>query len=1019
MTRAHALYRLARYAPAAESYRQAIAIKPDFADAHLHRGDVLRELGQYAAAVASYDQAIALKDDYADAYFNRGNLRRGLGELDAALTDLDRAIALRPGHAAAHNNRGIVLDDLRQIDAAVASYDRAIELKPAYAQAYFNRSIALLVSGDYLRGFRDYEWRWQLEHGRASDERRNFSRPLWLGDASLAGKTILLHSEQGFGDTIQFCRYVGCVAALGATVILEVPQPLARLFASLQGVARLVVRGDALPDFDFHCPLMSLPHAFKTTLSSVPGDVPYLEAPGAQSQVWCARLGHKSRLRVGLTWSGGARPDQQERWSVDNGRRNIPLASLAPLRNDGIEFYSLQKGEPAESELALHKRQGWNGPELRDHTSLLEDFADTAALMEQLDLIISVDTATAHLAGALGKPVWILNRLDTCWRWLLERSDSPWYPSARLYRQRQTGDWSDVIERVRCDLERLAEEVPQSDESARASGATRSRGAIWSGPAGPAAMPPCVAPTLPEDPGTILERAVASHRRGSLEEAERGYAQVLSRAPGQFDALHMLGAIALQTGRYARAVELLTEALRRKPGAAAAENHLAQALAASGCWEPALASYERLIRARPDSADAHLGRADALNQLGRSNEAIASCDRAIALRPDAPLAYLARAFALKNLERAEDALESCEAAVAVAPDLAEAWDRRGCALLDLPRPQEALASFERAIELRPDFARARLNAGISCLQMGRFERGWELAEWRARPGGPVAAGQWAVPRFAGHETLAGRAILLHAEQGLGDTIQFARYAKLLAARGAHVILSVQPGLRALLDGLGSGIRVVAEIDLPPPYDCHCPLLSLPFALGTLLETIPAEVPYLAADPKRVTRWREVIGGNGFKIGICWQGSKLPIDIGRSFALEHFDGLSRIPGVRLISLQKGHGTEQLEALPEGMRVERLGGSFDAGPDAFLDAAAVMQIMDLIITSDTSIAHLAGALARPTWVALKHAPEWRWMLDRDDSPWYPTLRLFRQARRRDWRGVFDRMHAALAARIGGAV
>jgi hypothetical protein len=260
---------------------------------------------------------------------------------------------------------------------------------------------------------------------------RNFSRPLWLGNDSIAGKTVLLHSEQGFGDTIQFCRYAKLSADLGAKVVLEIYKPLLSLFAPLDGVTQLVARGNDLPSFDYHCPLMSLRLAFKTVLSNIPANTPYLKADAEKSLFWREKLGAKNKPRVGLVWSGGFRPNQPELCAV-NRRRNIPLAKLAALKNPDIEFYSLQKGEAAETELAELMPDHWDGPRIIDITGLLDDFSDTAALIENLDLVISVDTSTAHLAGALGKPVWILHRFDTCWRWLLDRTDGPWYPTARL-----------------------------------------------------------------------------------------------------------------------------------------------------------------------------------------------------------------------------------------------------------------------------------------------------------------------------------------------------------------------------------------------------------------------------------------------------------------------------------------------------------------------------------------------------------------------------------------------------------
>jgi hypothetical protein len=275
---------------------------------------------------------------------------------------------------------------------------------------------------------------------------------LWLGEQSLVGKTILLHAEQGLGDTLQFCRYAPLVAQLGATVILEVQRPLFKLLQNLEGVSQLVAMGDPLPAFDYQCPLLSLPLAFNTGIESIPNQVTYITALPIQEEYWKTKLQAHQKLKVGLVWSGGFRPNHPELWSL-NARRNIPLAQIAKINIPGVNFYSLQKGEPAESELLQSGNQYWDSSNFYNFVGELHDFSDTAALIANLDLIISVDTSTAHLAAAMGKPVWLLNRFDAEWRWLLDRKDSPWYPTMTLYQQERMGDWGSVIERVRRDLQ--------------------------------------------------------------------------------------------------------------------------------------------------------------------------------------------------------------------------------------------------------------------------------------------------------------------------------------------------------------------------------------------------------------------------------------------------------------------------------------------------------------------------------------------------------------------------------------
>ena len=469
-----------RPAEAEASYREALRLNPAFADAHANLGIVLAAQDRPAEAEASYRQALRLRPEFPAALTNLGatltvlgraaeaeacfrevvRLRPGFAEahsnLAVALCDLRRhgeaqasareAVRLDPDYADAHCNLGMALFDLCRLDEAEASYRRALSLNPALPQAHMNLSSALLISGRFEEGWSEHEWRWKTRN--MASGLRDFPVPLWGGEP-IGGRTILLHAEQGLGDTLQFCRYAPLIEP-GAGVILEVQAPLARLVSRMPGVAQVVVRGQALPPFDLHCPLLSLPRAFRTTLATIPGD-PYLVADPGEAASWRGRLAGLPGLKIGLVWAGEPRTGAPELAAID-ARRSMALATLAPLAEvSAVSFVSLQKGKPA-----AQAADPPTGMTLTDFTADLHDFADTAALIENLDLVISVDTSVAHLAGAMGKPVWLLNRFDTCWRWLLDRDDSPWYPSLRQFRQPTPGDWPSVIEGVRDALHRLA-----------------------------------------------------------------------------------------------------------------------------------------------------------------------------------------------------------------------------------------------------------------------------------------------------------------------------------------------------------------------------------------------------------------------------------------------------------------------------------------------------------------------------------------------------------------------------------
>jgi len=374
----------------------------------------------------------------------------------AAIADYDRAISIKPDYAGAYNNRGIARHEQKQLDEAIADFDKAISMKPDYAEPYWNKALTLLLGGDLEKGFELYEWRWK--GSKLNLASRNFAQPLWLGEEPLAGKRILLYFEQGLGDTIHFCRYAPLVARMGAQVFLQAQPPLVGLLASLAGVSGVFAEGEVLPDFDYQCPILSLPLAFKTVLNTIPDPTPYLHADPAKARAWRERIGERKKLQVGIVWNGGFRGDQPEVWIL-NDRRNIPLDVFArALSGIDVDFFSLQKGDPAESEIRGREAEFWPRGNLYNFAGEIKDFADTAALIANLDLVITVDTSTAHLAAALGKPTWILNRFDTDWRWLLERDDSPWYRSVKLYRQDASWHWEPILKRVAGDLARLASE---------------------------------------------------------------------------------------------------------------------------------------------------------------------------------------------------------------------------------------------------------------------------------------------------------------------------------------------------------------------------------------------------------------------------------------------------------------------------------------------------------------------------------------------------------------------------------
>jgi tetratricopeptide (TPR) repeat protein len=511
----------------------------------------------------------------------------------------------------------------------------------------------------------------------------------------------------------------------------------------------------------------------------------------------------------------------------------------------------------------------------------------------------------------------------------------------------------------------------------------------------------------------------ATYNRDS--EALRLLDAALAIRPGDRDAANMKGGLLGKLGRFDDALAVFMQGIAANPEAGELHYNAAFALQCLERYEQAAEEYGLALKYRPNFPEALSNLGLTLNALWRREEALNAFDEALKQRPNFARALNNRGITLAELRRTDEAIASYNAAIALDPAYREAFNNRGSAYGDVGRLSDALNDYARATAIDPRYADAYVNEAFVRLVLGDFERGWQRYEWRREGQFGVAPRPTERPEWHG-ENITGRTLLLIGEQGLGDTIQFCRYATHLAANGVKVVLEVQPALQPLLSTL-RGVYSVIEIGAErPPFDLHRALLSMPFVLKTQPTSIPAQVPYLFARPERTAAWRERLAdaGKGLKVGIAWQGSRgTKLDVGRSIPLSMFAPLAAVPGVRLISLQKGTGVEQLEDAPPGLNVQVLGDDFDSeGNGAFLDTAAVMQGLDLVITSDTAVAHVAGALGRPVWVALKTVPDWRWMLSREDSPWYPTMRLFRQRDVDDWQEVFVRIAQALASLAGNS-
>ena len=551
--------------------------------------------------------------------------------------------------------------------------------------------------------------------------------------------------------------------------------------------------------------------------------------------------------------------------------------------------------------------------------------------------------------------------------------------------------------------------------------------------------------SAPFNLGQVFGEAVALHRAGQLRQAERIYARVVKVAPDHFDALNLLGAVKIQQGQFGEAQRLFGAAIKINPRIPAAWCNLGQAQYALKRPADALQSFDKARALAPEDVDILYQHANALLALDRPREALAELevvlarkpqhfearlnsglaqaklenpecaladfDSALALVPQHPVAHFNRGVVLIKLGRYAEAVAANERAIAAAPDYVAAWLNRGMALAQLRRFEEAIASYGEVLARRKDNADAHFNRALALLTIGDYRRGFEDYEWRWRRTGVPAPKNRGRRLWLGEFPLAGKTILLHAEQGLGDTIQFARYAPLVAAQGAKVVLEVQPELKSLLSRLDGVTAVVARGEAPPPFDVHCPLGSLPLARKTELPVVPAPIPYLSADHAHLQKWSARIEKLPHpRIALAWAGNPAhDNDRNRSIALSALAPLLAMPA-SFISIQRDVRSADVAQLAATAQLTHLGGELAD----LNDTAGVLAMCDLLITVDTAPAHLAGAMGRPVWVLVPFAPDWRWMLDGEITPWYPSARVFRQSALADWNAVIARAAAALQSR-----
>lgn len=922
---AMALLGLKQYDQALESLARTLKLQPD-SDCYMIQGRVYLERGESLKALNSFNRGAQLNPFHPFLFADKANCHISLKQFDLAYQSIQVAIknALN-NDGVIYHNIAHVLHKLNRFDEAFVGYDIALEFDGKNPDMLWNRSLLLILTGHYEDGWSMFEQR--IHTKSLKHNYYDFGNKEWRGDVDISGKKLLIYSEQGLGDIIQFCRYVKSLKSLAAEVIFEVPAALYTVISTLDSELIIVQRGDEQPSFDYCCPVMSLPFVFKTSLDTIPAETPYLYPDNSKVAYWRDQLGSTRLPRVGIVWSG-------QKLHANDSNRSISLEMLLPLFSLPVEWHSLQK-EYRSSDLEVLNLYS----EIRQHQRQLHDFSDTAALIECMDLVISVDTSVAHLAAALNKPVWILLPLVPDYRWLLEREDSPWYPSVRLFRQTHLGEWSPVIERLKTAL---AEHIEESTKS----------GTNYIGLESAFAQA-----------RSCHIRGLQAQSSGNYSEAVSLYKQALSAQPDFLVAWRGLAQLYLATNQLLDAFDTIVPLVENYP-----QDLLARQLFGRLClrlqdYAVAEDQFKFVLEELPESLSALAG---LLDVYLAKNELVAAKDISLKM--------------LSIGEKTEVALMATATLCAASGQF-----------------DEELDLLSKLVELYPENKVHRYNRSRALLRQGKFELGWD--EYENRFGTIIEKSQLKSPVWQGEPVAA---LLILAEQGLGDTIMFSRYLEAAKAKAQTVIFACQPELMALMQESYS-LHIVDVKNLPDlDVDAHCFLLSLPYILQLDKLELFQYQTCLKSQEDHLVYWRDLLNSyaSQIKVGVAFASSVVHStefcpSFRRTCDPSDLESLNTLQNTAIFNLQIG----QENPFPNHwLNAQELIRSFE-------DTVALIEQLDLVITVDTVIAHLVGGLNKPCVLLLPYAADWRWMTDPTITDWYPSVFLFRQDSPGDWHSAVN--------------
>ena len=912
-------------------------------NAHYYRslGDIFFDKNEFEASTKAYGQSLRLKPDDTDTLINYGNLLNKTGKRAEAIAHYQKVLKQMPDHAKALCNIGKTAFDQGELDLSLYYYGEALKSDPVYAEAHFNRAVSLLMQNDFTNGWKAYEWRFERSNARRVYP-HHIGGKRWRGE-ELASKKLLIHCEQGFGDVIQFSRLLHQLDPLGGRLLFEVQAPLMPLFEDWTMIEKLLVFDPEKPAqqaYDYYCPLLSLNYVMNFSPERLHNSALYIHPPVDRMHRW-RHISDGPGIRVGIVWQG----------SETDPRRQCRLQEFVSLLAiDGVTFFSLQTGESVRQLQSLPKSLT-----IMDCGSQFRDFGDTAAVISQLDLVISIDTATAHLAGAMGKRVWIILPKVPDWRWGLNGDRTFWYPSALLFRQKIEESWTQPVSAVVEALEKMLQKNQAGKD-------TQSTGSVSK-------------ETIEE----WFNQAVSLFQKGRLSDAATLFQKITQRSPDFKEAHFNLGLIFQQLGQLREAEARYQDAIELGMKTPQVFNNLGVLFEQEQKYDEALALFHKASTLDSGIGDSFYNAGTIQLRFKELIKAKSYFQRAIQCNPKhyKALCNLGRVFHLTG---------------------------------DL---QQALGCYDKAIAIHPQYPEGHFNRGISLLLDGRWQEGWPEYEWRFQCYDAKRTYPHTLKGEKWHgESFVGKTLLIHSEQGIGDAIQLVRYLPLVKKRGGRLIFEARRSLMTLFDQLRGVVDELLVLSSTHPpnrsFDYFAPLSSLPGIFQTTSATVPQKMPYLEADPGKIPQWRNRMLPAKLHIGFVWSGNDTYKE--RACTLNQMAPLFDLPDIHWVSLQKGPAIEQLSRLTDSHKnnISDWGSAFDD----FSDTAAAIHCLDLIISIDTAVAHLAGAMGKRVWILLPRIPDWRWLLNGDTSPWYPTARLFRQSHTDHWEDVIGDLHAKLA-------